>query len=281
MLLLGDASRAEMRPLCRWIETLTSDSCRLVICPDVESLFKPDSSPSISILAINEPSSPAASSLNAGEFPDLIIVLQSWPDEYSSQAVSRLLSFSPLSRVVVCCGAWCESLGRNRDVWPVSFRVPIWAAPARIQREWNSMHSHSPNPPPWTASREEIFAFDHSGQNHWIAAGTIQIDSPDPSYQQCLIELLIASGVRVSEANPTVLLWDADPWTASRQAALKRYRDEAPQVVVVALVDQIQTGIESDLVSLGVSSLVQKLGFHQQLAACCNSATDAHTTQNH
>ena len=60
--------------------------------------------------------------------PDLVVVMQSWPDEFSARDVDHLFAFAPLARFVVCYGDWCESDGRNRAVWPLAVRIPMRSA---------------------------------------------------------------------------------------------------------------------------------------------------------
>jgi hypothetical protein len=157
----------------------------------------------------------------ANEFPDLIIVLQSGPYEYSPSEVNQLLASAPLARVVVCYGAWCESDGRNHGIWPLSVRVPVWAAPARIQQEWNLIQAPRDLPPlPWSASREEVFAADHPAPVRALFPQRILIDSPDLRYRQGLVEQLFESGHQVVADDPSVLLFDADPWGPIRKADL-------------------------------------------------------------
>jgi hypothetical protein len=95
-------------------------------------------------------------------FPELVIVCQHWPDEYSRTDVQRLMALFPLGRLVCCYGLWCESDGRTRDAWPLSVRVPVRCAAERIRRELEVLTGVRP-PLPWTASRDECFLFDVEG----------------------------------------------------------------------------------------------------------------------
>lgn len=134
ILLVGDAQRSEMSPICDWINSL--DSRAIVRRADHLS---------------EEPLDP----------PDLVIVSQSWPDEFSASEVSATLGRWPLALWVVCYGAWCSSDGRTRSVWPISVRVPVGEAEARLNHVWRIITQHDGEPLPLTASRDEAFAFDH------------------------------------------------------------------------------------------------------------------------
>jgi len=91
--------------------------------------------------------------------PELVIVCQHWPNEYTSADVRKLLTAFPLARLVCCYGPWCASDGRTRDIWPLSVRVPAEFAVRRIDIELEVMAGTRP-PLPLTASRDEIFLFD-------------------------------------------------------------------------------------------------------------------------
>ena len=124
VLVIGDADRAEMRPLVAWLQDFVSTANRRIDARDISGI---------------------EGQLANQEFPDLIVVLQSWPNEFSKADVQQLLAFAPLARVVVCYGAWCESDGRNIQCWPLSVRVPVWAAKARIEREWQLIRAPGGN----------------------------------------------------------------------------------------------------------------------------------------
>lgn len=95
------------------------------------------------------------------EPPDLVIVCQSWPDEFSAEEVSAVLGRWPLAQWVCCYGAWCDSDGRTRTIWPISVRVPVREATSRLNRVWQVVTESRSQPLPLTASRDEAFEFDH------------------------------------------------------------------------------------------------------------------------
>jgi hypothetical protein len=95
-------------------------------------------------------------------FPDLVVVCQHWPDEFTERDVRRLVGLYPLARVTCCYGPWCESDARSRDIWPLSVRAPVRYAADRIRRELEVIAGFG-RPLPLTASRDEIFLFDVGG----------------------------------------------------------------------------------------------------------------------
>jgi hypothetical protein len=91
--------------------------------------------------------------------PDLAVICQHWPDEFTPREVRELLKAFPLARLVCCYGPWCASDGRTRDVWPLAVRVPAALSARRIDLELEVLQG-SRAPLPLTASRDEIFLFD-------------------------------------------------------------------------------------------------------------------------
>jgi hypothetical protein len=88
---------------------------------------------------------------------DLIVVCQSWSDEYTAGEVAALLSAAPLARILCVYGRWCDSDGRTRDVWPLAVRVPAAKFETRLLHELKVLAGTLP-PLPLTATRTEIFA---------------------------------------------------------------------------------------------------------------------------
>ena len=55
--------------------------------------------------------------------PDLIVIAQSHPEQFSSKAVGRLRRLAPLARVLGLLGSWCEGEVRSGKPWPAAVRV--------------------------------------------------------------------------------------------------------------------------------------------------------------
>ncbi|MEI8017453.1 MAG: hypothetical protein WCH39_04590 [Schlesneria sp.] len=194
------------------------------------------------------------------EFPDLIVVLQGWPNEFSVSDVTKLLAFAPLARVVVCYGAWCESDGRNLSIWPPSIRVPVWAAPSRIEREWRLVQEPvAQQALPWSASREEIFAAVQPTIIPLLPPQKILIESPDQAFRQYVSERLHETGHTVCNVEPSVLMFDADPWGSSRMRALNALRLRHPNAMVFALANLVQPPLVEQLLGMGVEQVLPKI----------------------
>jgi hypothetical protein len=239
VLVLGESDRAEMRSLVAWVKEQVSSANRWETSRDVTDIA--------SLFAVDE-------------FPDLIVVLQSWPNEFSVSDVNQLLAFAPLARVVVCYGAWCESDGRNFNIWPPSIRVPVWAARSRIEREWRLIHEPTTQQAlPWSASREETFAVDQPTIIPLLASQKVLIDSPDQAFRQYIVERLNETGHSVCNDEPSVLMFDVDPWESSRIAALKSLRLRHPNAIMFALANLVQPPLVEQLLGYGVDNVLPKI----------------------
>ncbi|MEZ5940007.1 MAG: hypothetical protein R3C18_01360 [Planctomycetaceae bacterium] len=93
--------------------------------------------------------------------PDLIVVCQQHPDEYTQAEVNQLLEQHPLTRIVCAAGPWCLSMRRTRDLWPPAVLIDREQAKARIQRELD-VYLGNRVPLPRTAALEEVYAFDNT-----------------------------------------------------------------------------------------------------------------------
>lgn len=256
VLLIGQDDRAEMRPIVDWLaERVTPDD--LFRCPSFTAwleMRRPD------------------------WHPDLVVVLESHPDEFTSADVGQLFSAAPLARIVCCAGAWSESAGRTRKIWPLALRVPAVHARSRLEREWNLLSGQrSDFHLPSTGSREEWFAAHYSAPiaHHSGWELTVQIESPDAAYRQMLTDLLIRLGLRVAadkSASVHAILWDADPWSQRRAEELQRLAAIGP---VIALSDWATSNLQQELLRGGAHAVVSKLGDQTQLWECLWTAAIA------
>jgi hypothetical protein len=225
--------------------------------------------------------------IGAGEwFPDLIVVLQSWSDEFSAADVLELIALAPLARLVCACGPWCDSDGRNRAIWPHAVRVPFAEAPARIAAELASLQrstsvhaparERTPSPAitrlPRTASRAEVFAaLSDQGFPPGCNPGPVAIVSPDRPLRQMLAQALRQQGGQVVDADgatgPAAIVWDADPWNGDRAAELAATRRQRPNATIIAAVALPHPALEEELRDSGADGIWFKLAPTARLLA--------------
>ena len=237
--------------------------------------------------------------------PDLIVMIQSWPDEVTRPEIDRLSRFAPLARWVVCYGVWCEGDGRTRDLWPLAVRVPLWSAPSRLMHEWRLLCGESVPPLPMSASREEAFSVDYPELRGRAVAGSstvgagassVIVRSPDSAYQHSLWQLLTEAGHAIaSDANavdaivvgvnsehgrpsenppPRVWLLDVDPWTEQRRAEVLELTNRFPDDRFVGLMSLPDPEATTALLELGLVKVLPKLGDQQRICDAIAQAAE-------
>lgn len=235
---LGRADRSEFAPALTWLNEQT-DSARTVRWPDIASALADRS----------------------GAIPDLVVVLQSHPDEYPTAEIARLLTRAPIARLIVIAGAWCEADGRRRDLWPAAVRVPaVWAI-QRLQAEWSLLSGETGNPVPLTATRDERFAADHPQSDVSLAGGNFTVVSPDRAWRKtwCLLIEQAGGSVESDAANAGILWLDGDPWESGGQQQLKAYREAHPELPIVVSLDFPLPELVEQVRAAGASAVVPKL----------------------
>jgi hypothetical protein len=92
--------------------------------------------------------------------PDLLILVQTWSDEFAFSELLGLPGIGPLSRMLCVYGPWCISDGRNRQNFPLALRLPLEDLRPALRCEWGQLVGQVPPaaPLPWTAGRDEVFA---------------------------------------------------------------------------------------------------------------------------
>lgn len=200
----------------------------------------------------------------AGWWPELIIILQAWPDQLSVQEVEELISLCPLARIVCCFGPWCDSDGRTRSIWPLGVRVPAAAFASRFEHELALMsHRREGGPLPLTASRTEIFEFDfaHPATRRPIASD-VSVISPDGRFREMIASALRNAGSTVAElhnARPATIVFDADPWDANRATELAHLRSTHPRSQLIACVGFSRPHVDAELRGAGADTVWLKL----------------------
>ncbi|HAH46492.1 hypothetical protein [Gimesia sp.] len=173
--------------------------------------------------------------------PDLIIVCQNWPDEFAPDVLDDLVYRFPLSRFICCFGAWCESDGRTRMIWPFSIRVPARRATSRIQQEWEIIQSSS-EILPLTAGRDEVFLWESTDLSFRLddqgIALRVSVVSGDRQYCRMLEDQIRVWGGKVvppsHQPKADVVVYDLDPWESVLGELMIR-TDPAPVIGMMGL----------------------------------------------
>jgi hypothetical protein len=196
--------------------------------------------------------------------PQLVIVCQSWSDEYTSAEILSLYRRWPLSRVVCVAGAWCAADGRTRQAWPLALRVMCWGAAERVAREWHGLPATRL---PWTATREEIVLFDYGGDSRNSGAGRSAVMVlADRAYAETASAMLRSAGwstavyrspsAAASHTDATVAVMDLEPWSDERLCDVRRLAQRWP---VVGLAAFPTCEFVDEVTAAGVRAVVPKL----------------------
>jgi len=122
----------------------------------------------------------AMAQLESDVWPDLILLVQQVPGQFSSQDVASLVSRWPLARVVILAGSWCEGELRSHPPLPVAERWYAHQAPARMAAElqhWQAGHAPSWSLPATVTSEERTLWQARIGSQAQPAT-PIRIDRP-------------------------------------------------------------------------------------------------------
>lgn len=197
---------------------------------------------------------------------DLIVVCQSFPDEFPRDAAQELLARSVSARLIVCWGEWCLSAGRTRSIWPPAVRVPINRFAERLAREIRVWQGTA-EPVPTTATADEQIEIE--SRDSRIVHRTVLVESSDQAYQQTLEATLAGLGCQICKTNDDepvdAVFIDVDPPNRRQQAGLRSIRERSPEAQIIAL------SCFPDSAPSGVNVVVRKDSGIAQLAQALRS----------
>ncbi len=282
---LGDWDRMEMTPVKAWVQSLGASACvrHQPKWPRRNHDAGEPGGVSPRTLQQRSPGSDVVRlTCEVDELeltsPDIVVVCQSWPDEFSASEVATHLGRWPLALWVCCFGSWCESDGRTRAIWPIGIRVPARSALARLNRLWAIVTGRLQEPLPITASRDEAFEFDATllaepvSEAIDVSGAVILVRSPDPALRAWLSDLAVALGATLSDgdaatsAENTIVLWDVDPDWRQTTTEIKDYIAENSDVRVIAVAGLPYPELEASLRAVGVEAVITKAYVTSQLA---------------
>lgn len=199
-----------------------------------------------------------------GFFADLVVVCQSWRDEYAAQEVKSGLASLPVARWICVVGPWCESEGRHGSRWPLALRVPLHSLGTRMANEIAVVQGRLPALA-ITAAREEAFEFDYRSTvpKHSNPKATLTILSPDREWKSWMRDLCREGGLEWTDlepgTSPEILILDLDPLTASTPAKIRSLREQHARSHIVGFLGLVNRADRKELQSLGVEVVLSKL----------------------
>ncbi|MBX3436900.1 MAG: hypothetical protein KF861_05355 [Planctomycetaceae bacterium] len=208
---------------------------------------------------------------------DMVIVLQQWPDEYTTAEALHLIDAAPLARLIVCYGPWCDSDGRSSNRWPHSVRVPVASAVCQVRDELDRLARGRP-PLPLTADRNLVYVDRYSPAEYSSSRGLqIRVVCHDAVLSDTVGDLLTAAGhslVHESDEWADAIVWDADPWNDVSRNELNDLRQQFPLSPLLALCGFPRWHHASTLNKGEVAALVPKLAAHAELVAAIVAAAE-------
>jgi len=197
---------------------------------------------------------------NQGFFPELVVLVQSRPGEFSSAQLDALRAHVPLARIWRLLDSWCE--GEQRSGRPPAGCTNIYAHqwPARVAAELaeNKLRIHLVPFGPATATSEERLLWG-DGQPLTKRAGLVVVCAPHAETATALAELcqlggydtlVVAGHQHWNVAAATAILWDCPieaAADANRVAQLRAAAGGAPLFAMLSFprVDDCQRAIEA------------------------------------
>lgn len=92
-----------------------------------------------SVASFLEPRSATAAVASGQVTPDVIVIAQAYPGQFTQSAIEQLRNLAPLARVVALLGSWCEGETRSGKPAPAVVRLYWHQGPARCQQQLRRM----------------------------------------------------------------------------------------------------------------------------------------------
>ncbi len=200
--------------------------------------------------------------------PDLIVLAQSRPGEFSAATVGRLRMRAPLARLVALLGSWCEGEMRTGRPLPGVIRIYWHQWLPRFQQEIDRLRRGLC--PTWglpaTAGDEERLLLGtrppRARQQGLVAISTPQFAMADWLSAACRLGgyatvcLQPSRPARVQGA--AALVWDGGDFCAERQTQLPRLKAALGPLPILALGDFPRVVDCDAIVAAGVTAVLSK-----------------------
>ena len=179
--------------------------------------------------------------------PDVVVVAQAFPGQFSADMIDRLRRAAPLARVVGLLGSWCEGEARTGWPWPATIRVYWHQWRPQCEQELTRIAAGRASAwaLPITAGDEErLLAASHQPLS--AKKGLIAISTPLFDMQDWLQKICRSRGYSTSWLRPhqsieieqvTAAIFDADECLQQESDSLKRLADAIAPAPVLALMD--------------------------------------------
>jgi len=251
VLFVGDAQRSEFREAR---SALDAASCVVHVAdgPSAEALLRDDQ------IA-----------------PEVIVLAQAYPSQFSHEMVDRLRRLAPLARIVGLLGSWCEGEMRTGQPWPATLRMYWHQWPAGCDQQLAHMRQGACSTwaLPITATDEERLLLAAQQPTAKTGQGLIAIFSPRYEMQDWLSSACRERGYSTVWLRPprpalvegaAAVLFDGTDCRGEEWAALKNLATsvnpspDAPTVPIIALLDFPRIEDQRHALSAGATAVLSK-----------------------
>lgn len=212
---------------------------------------------------------------------ELTIVLQSWSEQFARRDIHHLIGLTFSNRLICFCGPWCESDGRNHDLWPDAIRIPAREALACLNDVYQDIVSEQEALPP-TAAKDEVFAGRvpsslHADVLQKLSLTNAAVIGPDPSLRRTMANVLKSISVRtavrslitvvpyqtiVPVQTPRgpihVVFHDLDPYGSLVQQSIEACGQMFPEAKVVGVANMPDAGLVSEIADVNLAAVLAK-----------------------
>ena len=200
--------------------------------------------------------------------PDVVVVAQAYPGQFSPDAIDQLRRAAPLARVVGLLGSWCEGETRTGWPWPAAIRVYWHQWRPQCEQELSRIAAGRASTwaLPITAGDEErLLAASH--QPSAVKRGHIAISTPLFDMQDWLQRICRRRGYSTSWLRPhqsvereqvTAAIFDADECLGKELDALKRLVGAIEPAPALALMDFPRVESRDRALAAGARAVLSK-----------------------
>jgi DNA-binding NarL/FixJ family response regulator len=211
----------------------------------------------------------AAEAMAAGGLaPDLIIVAQSFPGQFSSASIDRLRRLAPLARLLGLLGTWCEGETRTGQPWPAAIRIYWHEWQSRVEQEIARLREGTCSTwaLPITASEEErlLLLADEplAGREGLIAVWTPHFDMQDWLRAACKRRgyetVWIEPHRPMPTLNATAAIFDGNECRGREAQSLRRLADALGPVPIIALLEFPRVDDHTRALAAGARAVLSK-----------------------
>ena len=200
--------------------------------------------------------------------PDVVVVAQAFPGQFSADAIDQLRRSAPLARVVGLLGSWCEGETRTGWPWPGAIRVYWHQWRPQCQQELTRIAAGRASTwalPITVGDEERLLAV--SREPFPLKKGHIAVVTPLFDMQDWLQRICRRQGYSTSWSRPhqsigieqvAAAIFDADECSGKELDALKHLVDAIEPAPVLALMDFPRVESRDRALAAGARAVLSK-----------------------